>query len=67
MSERAPSMTTETGWTRANACSQPGMDWSGTKAVEAKVSGMRIGKTMTCAVSLLGAASPMAAKPQLTA
>ena len=54
MSERAPSMTTETGWTRANACSQPGMDWSGTKAVEAKVSGMRIGKTMTCAVSLLG-------------
>ena len=37
----------------------------GTKAVDAKVRGIKMGKAMTWAVSLLGAASPMAAKPQL--
>ena len=60
-------MTTETGWFLAKAWSQPGIDGTGTKADEAKVSGNRIGKTMTWAVSLLEAARPMAAKPQLMA
>ena len=51
----------------AKAWSQPGIDATGTKADEAKVRGNKIGNAMTWAVSLLGAASPMAAKPQLIA
>ena len=40
---------------------------TGTKAEEAKVKGNRIGKAISWAVSLLGADSPMMAKPQLRA
>ena len=60
-------MTIVTGWWDANACSQPGMLDTGTKADDANVSGNRIGKPMSCAVSLLGAARPMTAAPQLIA
>ena len=37
--DRAPSTTCVTGWCLANACSQPGMVRTGTKADEAKSSG----------------------------
>src|ERR1700722_18224427 len=67
MSWRAASMTWLTGWWTANACSQPGMDWTLTKADEAKVKGNRMGKAANCAASLLEAVSPMMAKVQLKA
>ena len=67
MSARAALMTTVTGWCAANACSQPGMLETGTKADDANVRGSRIGKPMSCAVSLFGAARPMTAAPQLIA
>ena len=35
-------MTTLTGWLRAKACSQPGIDCTGAKAEEANVSGNRM-------------------------
>ena len=64
MSERAASTTWVTGWCLAKAWSQPGMSCTGTKAELAKVSGKRMGKTMSCAVSALGAESPTVAKAQ---
>ena len=54
---------------RAGAWRRPGATraWSltGTKADEAKMSGKRIGNTMSWAVSAFGADSPTVAKPQL--
>src|SRR5438067_7399235 len=49
---------TETGWREAKACSQPGIDDSGTKADEANTSGAMIGNDAAWAASALGAPRP---------
>jgi len=52
-----------TGWLMAKGRSQPGIDRTGTKHDDAKVSGKMIGKTIAWAASAFGAASPTKAKP----
>ena len=54
-------MTTDTGWLRENAWSQPGMVLTGTNAADANTSTATIGKNAACAVSAFGASSPSSA------
>src|ERR1700683_3891496 len=50
--------TAVTGWCLANACSQPGIVATGTKADEANTSGASSGNDAACAVSLSGTERP---------
>src|SRR5262249_22998956 len=59
---RTADAVAETGWLFAKACSQPGMDETGTNAEEAKTSGASTGNAAAWADSGSPTASPTTAK-----
>src|ERR1700716_2602220 len=61
---RSASARTETGLCWANACNQPGMVETGTKALEAKVNGKSQMNPPDCAASTLRTSSPIKAEIQ---
>jgi hypothetical protein len=58
---RMASTVTDTGWWLAKACSQPGMELTGTKAEEAKTRGASMGKAAAWVDSGSPTARPMRA------